>query len=144
MVQRVEPDEIKSVLRPRRLPPPLPHLVTRQVTRREHVSLAEPPRHLHHVLLAHALGLDALLDVGALAPRARVALVRLRDEPLDLIGRGARAVGLVGAALAAVGSVEVQEGRGGVVAAAGWGSGRALLVWIGATLRAMGFGGNVR
>lgn len=123
MIQRVDPRGIKHVGRPVAPLLPLAHLVAREVVRREDVALAPPPRHLRHVLLAQALGLGALLQVGALGADPRVALVGAGDEPLDLLGRGARAgalrgVGAVGGR-AALGAVEGEEGGGGVGAAAG-------------------------
>lgn len=88
--------------------------------RREDVALAPPPRHLRHVLLAQALRLGALLQVGTLVPDPRVALVGAGDEALDLLRRGPRAGGLRGGAgvRAALGAVEGEEGGGGVGAAA--------------------------
>lgn len=116
VVQRVHPRRVEHVRRPLALPLPLAHLVPGQVVRRQDVALAPPPRHLVHVLLAQALRLGALLQVGALVADPRVALVRAGDEALDLLGRRprARALRRAGRAVggAALGAVEGEEGGG--------------------------------
>jgi len=83
---------------------------------REDVALAPVSWHLGKVLVAYALGLEALLDVGALGLDAGVALVGAGDETLDLFGGGAGA-GFLGRG-AFGGFVEGEEVGGCVVSGA--------------------------